>query len=493
MKLLIPFLFFTLLCTHALAQNYQCVHPGVKRYYTNSGHYLRGMRIDSVKQVGNASMLYPFYSPRGKYGLNQTPPYLDSTGGSWLGKTITILPDGTHWFANSWGDTVVVKAQATLFEKWKLYTDSSAIWYEAEVVAIDTATVLGMNDSVKVIAVTAYDNNGMINTPASGARIVISKYNGFAEVPDIYMFPYHEKGKTTYAQEYDYFLDRYGQYMNGVSNFKPVQFVNATRKEIYDFEVGDVFLTEATHMALIEYHLDSVISKMANGNGVTYVYSRRSMKRNRALPPPASDWVYSSSLHTGSANDAYIMSTDLMPEEWGNPMSYYYNPNDMELCSRGRSYSVIDNFINYNIGVINTFEPCGKGSTQKTGFGMTNYFECFNPPVDVFQEQLIAVVKNGKECGANIKATLGVQDISFDYKTRIFPNPVSNELTIELPQGNDVYTVYIRDVAGREVAAMSAVAGANKVDVSAMPDGLYLLYITNGQGLYTIEKLMVQH
>lgn len=58
-----------LLCTMltTVAQNYQCVQPGSKQYFTNSTHYLRGIRIDSTKTIGGVQYLYPFKSPRGKY------------------------------------------------------------------------------------------------------------------------------------------------------------------------------------------------------------------------------------------------------------------------------------------------------------------------------------------------------------------------------------------------------------------------------------------
>src|ERR1043165_4364812 len=85
--------FFTFLlilaCGPCYAQNYTCVQATAKHYFINGSGYLRGIRIDSTKMVNGDSVLFPFRTARGPVP-NALPPPLDSNGGSWLGKTITI-------------------------------------------------------------------------------------------------------------------------------------------------------------------------------------------------------------------------------------------------------------------------------------------------------------------------------------------------------------------------------------------------------------------
>lgn len=132
------------------AQNYQCLQPGVKHYFTNGNGYLRGMRIDSVETQGDSTIYFPYHTPRG-YLHSAPPSTLDSTGGSWLGKSVVQRADGTFLFDNLWHDTVVIKTQANVGDSWVFYHDTTTLFYQASLMAIDTMTVLGFVDSVKKI------------------------------------------------------------------------------------------------------------------------------------------------------------------------------------------------------------------------------------------------------------------------------------------------------------------------------------------------------
>ena len=93
MKQLLFLLFILFCCTASIqAQNYQCLQNGVKRYFINGNGYLRGIRIDSVKTMGDTTVYYPYHTLRGHYAGTTL---LDSTGGSWLGGKVLQLSDGT--------------------------------------------------------------------------------------------------------------------------------------------------------------------------------------------------------------------------------------------------------------------------------------------------------------------------------------------------------------------------------------------------------------
>src|SRR5437870_5221101 len=119
MKKLVLYFLFLFFSLNTYAQNWQCVQPGVKRYFTNSNHYLRGIRIDSVKVIGTDTVLYPFHTIRGEYF--NWPHTTDSNGGSWIGKIIIEKTEGTTLFSNYRGDTIIIKSLAKLSDTWTFY------------------------------------------------------------------------------------------------------------------------------------------------------------------------------------------------------------------------------------------------------------------------------------------------------------------------------------------------------------------------------------
>lgn len=116
-------LFYSLNC---FSQNYRLVQPGVIRYFTNADHYLRATRVDSVTTSGTDTVLHLFRSPKGKYEESKGATVKLYPTGSWLGKTVTIQPDGTHIFDNYWGNKITIKTQFKPADgAWVFQTENS--------------------------------------------------------------------------------------------------------------------------------------------------------------------------------------------------------------------------------------------------------------------------------------------------------------------------------------------------------------------------------
>ncbi|KAA9340940.1 T9SS type A sorting domain-containing protein [Adhaeribacter soli] len=67
---------------------------------------------------------------------------------------------------------------------------------------------------------------------------------------------------------------------------------------------------------------------------------------------------------------------------------------------------------------------------------------------------------------------------------RLYPNPVSGTLHIQLEEQLTA-TVKVADLTGRVVRTEVLPAGSSRIDVSALPAGIYLLNVQNGKGTYT--------
>src|SRR5690606_633398 len=70
---------------------------------------------------------------------------------------------------------------------------------------------------------------------------------------------------------------------------------------------------------------------------------------------------------------------------------------------------------------------------------------------------------------------------------RYYPNPVDGVLTIETEEPL-AYTLY--DLTGRRMAEGALRQGSNTVDTGALPSGLYMLQLKNGNGARRTVKLM---
>ena len=71
----------------------------------------------------------------------------------------------------------------------------------------------------------------------------------------------------------------------------------------------------------------------------------------------------------------------------------------------------------------------------------------------------------------------------------IYPNPVVNELTINLPSNIKNADVRIVDVTGRTVSNNNVTINNNKLDVSHLAQGVYIVEIKTEKGT-TSKKLI---
>ncbi len=485
-------LLIILLITLALitnAQNYKCVQPGQQSYFINASGYLRGIRIDSVKNTGQITLLYPFHSPRGYYQNNQ---HVHIHSGSWLGKTITVLPDGTHLFDNFWGDTVIIHTQAALNDTWNIYDDNTDTFYTATVTGIDTMTVLNSIDSVKAITIHAYNSNGMLgNDPLNNERILLSKNHGLLRVCDLFVFPLHEPGKS-YQPGFDYFLDTYTQNGNGKNLFFTITgFNNPAMSEIYDFQPGDFLEYQSSDIQATSSQelttIQTIDAKLNTPQEITYTVSGWTYKKILPGPPQHSTTPYTGQFKVPAQQE--LMDLSKMPEETGQPYFFYYNPDDTSFCTQSPTYTISDNFIIDS--TINTFEPCGSGHTYKTGLGQIMYGRCDDPPAYGHSEYLIYAKRNGTGTGCGHFIPLSIANAAAGDNTSIWPNPAHTNINIST--NKTLQSVVLTNTLGRVVGTYQPAAEKIKIPVLGLPAGTYFLCIIDMHNVRTYRKMQVVH
>ncbi len=489
------------------SQNYQCLQAGVKHYFINGNGYLRGIRIDSVRTMGDTTVYYPFHTPRGAYnpGGIVSSTTLDSSGGSWLGKRVLQKNDGTFLFDSYWNDSVIIKTKANPGDTWVFYQDTSTLYYEATMLSGDTMTVLGTLDSIKTIMITAKNPAGIVSSdPLDSFNIILSKNNGFIQIFDLYTFPYH-KPDSTYRPGLDFFLDRSTLNYNSINTFgglppatnitrfSLVDFINPNDQQLHNWNVGDIIesyhevLAYPSYSDYTDYILDTVINKIVSGRSVNYTLSGV----HYSCPYRTDLCLYYDDPCALILNDGTyifydtvysIADTTLIPEENTHISNYvFYFPYDTSQCSLSPAYAV--EYIDYSLygeGPAPVFYKLGIGETHNA------YFD--DDCILSFLNGLTYTNINAISCGT--LHTVKVDNIEIQPRCQIFPNPATEELTIKTTL-TQPYTITLRNMLGEAVQTLRGAGQQQTLNVVALPAGVYNVSITDDAGSRYNEKVVV--
>ena len=505
MKRFLLFIALITVCV-ANAQNFQCLQFGPKHYFINGKNYLRGIRIDSVRPSGSSTIYYPFHTPRGRYNINSV---LDSTGGSWLGKKVLQLSDGTFLFDNMWHDTVVIKTYANVGDSWVFYNDTTTLYYQADLISADTMSVLGSVDSIKRILITARNPLGIVTSdPVDSFQLILSKNHGFVQVIDLYTFPYHDPG-VAFNLGLDLYLDEfiinhYGILRPSKTNsvFSLIDLVNPTLSQLYQWNMGDVYqyascYNRFEHFPFIcepaeKYNLDTIILVSITPGNSNYHFSgteSNSLYYLPGPPSPADNIIYLTTANSGILNydSTLIIDTTLMPEEFHQHFIYSYTINDTSYCQTNTLYSVQKNIFIHGITYNPPMEfwedpslykaPLGLLSSLSSGFGTAG--------ASVVAQKLIYYNRGGISCGSLATPPTSLQNV-IPNQISILPNPVTNELTITAI--NNIKSIAIYNLVGQKVFTCQYNSQNVQINVVGLQSGLYFLRINETEVMKFVKQ-----
>jgi pimeloyl-ACP methyl ester carboxylesterase len=104
--------------------------------------------------------------------------------------------------------------------------------------------------------------------------------------------------------------------------------------------------------------------------------------------------------------------------------------------------------------------------------------QCFNIPVDLGATYQVEVFfDNGCVLSQPITMTSGLNEL-FDSKITLFPNPVSQFVTIQSEKNEFMYQLL--DVNGRVISMNKTLSNLHMLDVSILSKGIYQVQVTDG-------------
>lgn len=478
-------LLFTLIFTiNSFGQNYQTVNSKQIAYFDNQFNNIKCLRIDSVKYQSD-SILFPFTVIQ-QLDYDCYSPYI----ASWIGKAVTICNDGTNILINKMGDSITIKTQSILGEKWIAYQIQDSLIIEATVLDFDVLSFLGINDSVKTIGFQTYDKNmNPLDYELNEMKLQISKNYGFVKTFNFYLFP---NFKVDYPSEK---LEEYN--LIGLST-PNVGVSNLTWLDVNDFQVGDELhvLDEyscwygdgdgsATTIKAIYKYLE----RTDYSNSIVYRYSRKQSNYNR-WTDSSSYTYYDDVLNITIKPDSLFNKLPDEPIITNNDISKYNMINTSPLTKiydNAQFMSAEDSCWQVALA-----DGCLKSNKYIKGLGGPYYY-CRQSFCLGGAERKLVYYKKGEVTWGNPLIITSTSDSRAVPNINIYPNPAQDILNINLPKNSfSDYSFFIYDIQGRLIKHNKLENNNTKIDIGDIRTGIYLLQISTRSEVLKMEKLIVE-
>ena len=153
----------------------------------------------------------------------------------------------------------------------------------------------------------------------------------------------------------------------------------------------------------------------------------------------------------------------------GNNLSQlaYFNTADNTL--RVTSYSLQDYNVNEPVIFVNFTTNDGKLSNTELNS--------------------VKAYLNGEAANVQLVEPLGISEINFNNLVKVYPNPTSEVLNVEVPE---ISTVQLLDISGQQITKITDVTKKIELNVQNLASGIYMIKISNNSNVAT-KKVVIKH
>jgi hypothetical protein len=483
-------LFLSSICLSYLqAQDYKTVQSDRIAYFNNYGGDIKCVRIDSGSYPTDS--IYYFSHNIQEIGPGCFMPY----GFSWIGRKAVIKKDYNLFF-NRDNDTICIKTNSLLNEKWKVFSIADSLYIYGQVVKLDTMSFLGLKDSVKTISFAVYDKS---MKPVSmylldTVTIIISKNYGFVKTLNFLLFP---NCKTfVYPQVLDVYT------IAGLSKPK-VGVQNLTWLDVNDYNVNDevhVYYEAANWEAGNNYSiLEKTIYKYFNRidykDSVKYYIDREQSTFRRIVKWDSTSFAYVhdtifSVFKPDSIFDKYPDEPIVQPIE--NRQMLFSN-----LMSNAKYISKTTSSVNgtYMSSYSDScwqpilFGGCLSIFTYIKGLGGP-YYTCIHQIAIGGEDRKLVYYKKGDTVWGTPLVITGFENIDIKSTIEVFPNPADDLLWIRANIKDLPYSIEIMDLKGRILLKAKIVSDLQSINICGIAKGLYVYKIISDSKMVQTGKII---
>jgi len=498
MKKLIFTVLLLLLSIMLYSQDYGNIcTKGVTLYIDDAGN-LQMCRYDSLQVTPDHDSVFTSF-PTLLY--NYTTGIADSAVGSILGRKIIKKHDGWFLFFNKDGDTIFLDTRPKQHVLWKFFNLPNNGYIGAKITSITYDSIMGVQDSVKVIMFQAYDSqNNPVSHPFNGKFLKLSKHYGLSLVYNFWIFPvlsssFELCGKT-----------------NPEIGIQPLRMI-----DVYNYDIGDEFHYHEVYQNF-DYHgnhsdskiMVKVVSKsMAeDSSGVTYVFSICYSGWYSLFPTgggkTSGSFDKTVTYNFKALEDKYYF--DKLPDEFfcyrtwddGTGLANRYSSRVMSYNSVPRVQNRINEMVYArNSATGNQWVPLStafpqayvdRWNTFASGLGLTSRFD-HETWGSISDSTLVYFKKANETSGTPIakdcNALIGKQENDSDlHEITVKPNPIMSETTIILSGYNLSnglhYAIY--DYSGKKVREADITSLTIILSRTGLSNGLYIFVICDRNG-----------
>jgi len=469
-------------CNILCAQNFQTVNSGRISYFTTTGNDFQFLKIDSV-DFGYDSV---FYTNRCLSDFNECySPYHPS----WSGSKIVLRRNGTNVYFNRTNDSIVIKTHAKLGEKWQVFRERNLVSVFAEVTSLDTASVLGQLDSVKVIHFHVFDSTGTkLNHRLNEMEVSISKNYGWVSTLNFNLFPDFSGPSAIYQS----FVS--GKLV-GMDNPR-LGIQNLTWFEVFDFQPGDVL-----HVRNISVHC--WVSDTITVQRMIYTYLKRTDLDDSIV------YLIDREIHeTKSIDGENILSTfydTIKSKIIANP-EFDRLSGEPVVDESNRFCTVHFQYNNdgqiskdfFGMPFIKDYDGCWVMESAE-GLGRTSYKkglgEYYNSTLgDCYQEESnLVYYKKGNITWGTPFVFTGVETLSSTRNVTVYPNPASDKIVVETNDYQNPVTFELYSLGGNRVLCQTCYSAKQDVDMKSVENGLYFYKVSTSGQILKNGKITILH
>ncbi len=467
------------------AQNYNLIDTNKPQFFIAKNGTVNALNIEIAYLKNTDSLFYNYYTLQ-----DTTPTQNNCTDNptqnhcycgvnvkkTWFSRLIIKKNNGDYILFNEKKDSIKIQSRANIGQKWTLMRLNPNQYFEAQTTAVVSQNVLGTTDSLKTIEITLKNNAGQtVSNPLNGKKIQISKNKGLIATLSFAGFP------------------------NDTSTITRIEPLYMTGKQVYDFDIGDVF----------QYHIDCLLPKYihntilkkqfnTNQDSVFYTIKSQSFTVNNNLASLGALDTFAVGI--GALNDTlfrnFLPKQTIFNYNAGVGSSFTYH-QDSRYNQRTYLEYVDDE---YAINIINrTFftDTCFGPNLLATVFTNLRYIKGAGrnytqnaKPNAVCRRLELIYYKKGNETWGNNFLAIGIEQHTNTNKNTllIYPNPAKTSIAVAI---NHIEHLQIYDMWGKNIIKIIQPDNQN-IDVSNLEQGIYAIKAITRDGQSFLGKFVKQ-